>query len=61
MSPKATEKQKPQDMVLRLIRVAEILIEGQDAVIEAAAPPEDSDDQASQPYANDKSLQKTQT
>jgi hypothetical protein len=30
MSSKATKPQKPEDMLLRVIRVAEILVKGQD-------------------------------
>jgi hypothetical protein len=61
MSAKGTKKQKPEDIVLRLIRVAEILIQGQDELIEPAPHPEYRHDQSPQSNDGGKSLQKTQT
>ncbi len=40
MRPNSTKKQKPEDMLLRVIRVAEILVKGQD---EATGHPSDVD------------------
>lgn len=58
MSAKDTKKQQPEDLVLRLIRVAEILIQGQGELTEPAPHPE-----YRHPQSNDsgKSAQKTQS
>ena len=58
MSAKDTKKQQPEDMVLRLIRVAEILIQGQGELTEPLSHPE-----YRHPQSNDsgKSAQKTQS
>ncbi len=61
MSAKTTKKQKPEDIVLRLIRVAEILVQGQDELIDLVPHPEFKDDRSPQSNACGKSLQKTQT
>ncbi len=37
MSSKATKPQKPEDMLLRVIRVAEILVKGQDKTVDEPA------------------------
>lgn len=61
MSAKGTKKQKPEDIVLRLIRVAEILIQGQDELIPPTLHPDYRHTQTSQSNDSGKSLQKTQT
>jgi len=61
MSAKATKKQKPEDVVLRLIRVAEILIQGQDKFIDPAPQADLIDDHSRQSNERGKSAQKTQT
>lgn len=56
MSAKATKKQNPEDIVLRLIRVAEILIQGQDELIDSVPHPEFKDDGSPQSNELGKSM-----
>lgn len=57
MRSKASEKHKPEDMLLRVIRVAEILVKGQDDGQGKAPRPDPIDDK---PQAG-RHAQKTQT
>ncbi len=61
MPAKAPKKQKPQDMVLRLMRVAEILLQGQAELTEPAPHPAYKDDRLPQAQDDGQAVPKTQT
>jgi hypothetical protein len=61
MRSETSERHNPEVMLLRVIRAAQILVEGQDKLSDQPPHPDFEDDGSSQLVEPGKSVQKTQT